>query len=75
MAASIPVQYRITDVRAWFYKQAEPAELLQFFATREVVRYLVNADVDDLLTSGRPGAAETLRQRIQARAEVGRAHV
>ncbi len=68
LTASIPVQYRITDLKSWAYKHANPSELLERLATREVVRYLANVDIDDLLGSGRLAASEGLRKTIQERA-------
>ncbi len=63
---SIPVLFEITNVLEWAYQNAGPANLLQDLATREVVRYLAGADVNDLLTHLRLEAAEALRDRIQA---------
>jgi membrane protease subunit HflK len=38
-------------------------------ATREVVRYFVNADLNEIMSRNRGAAAEALRQRIQAAAD------
>ena len=45
------------------------AELLEQIGTRELVRYLLNADYTDVMSRGRFAASEALRQRIQARAD------
>jgi regulator of protease activity HflC (stomatin/prohibitin superfamily) len=63
---SVPVLFEITNVLEWAYQNAGSADLLQDLATREVVRYLAGADVNDLLTHLRLEAAEALRDRIQA---------
>ncbi|MBN2505656.1 MAG: hypothetical protein JXQ71_03070 [Verrucomicrobia bacterium] len=69
LAASIPVHYQIRDLRAWAYQHTAPGDLLQHIGTREVVRYLVNADFEDTISRGRFGASAELRRRIQARAD------
>jgi|YelNatPaOPRAMG01_1025707.scaffolds.fasta_scaffold01892_8 regulator of protease activity HflC (stomatin/prohibitin superfamily) len=68
LAANIPVRYQITNLTAWAYSHKNPAELLEHLGTREVSRYLVNADLREVTSRGRLAAAETLRQRIQERA-------
>ncbi len=69
ITASIPVHFMIEDLEAWEYGHADGAALLQSMATREVVRYCVNVDVVDLMTSGRLEAAKELHRRIQERAD------
>ncbi len=69
IGASIPVLYQISDLRAWAYHYKNPAELLEQIGTRELVRYLVNADYDDVMSRGRFAASEELRQNIQNRAD------
>jgi regulator of protease activity HflC (stomatin/prohibitin superfamily) len=66
---SIPVQFQITNVRDWAYQNAAPTNLLQDLATREVVRYLVGADLNAVLSESREEAARVLRERIQAAAD------
>lgn len=69
LSVSVPVHFIITDVTAWAYHHADPKELLERIATREVVRYLVSVDVNDIMGPGRLEAAQVLRQRIQRRAD------
>jgi len=69
LSVSIPVQFQITNLTAWAYNNREPDLLLEKIATREVVLYLVNADLNDIMSTGRSTAAEALRQRIQAAAD------
>jgi membrane protease subunit HflK len=66
LTVSIPVQYQITNLEAWAYKNANAPALLQDISTREVVRYLVGADLTDLMTRGRQQASQTLAARMQA---------
>jgi modulator of FtsH protease HflK len=68
LGCSIPVQYRITNLLAWAYNNKNPGELLQDIGTREVARYLVNADLTEVTSSGRLAASEAVRRRIQERA-------
>ncbi|HET7624928.1 MAG TPA: protease modulator HflK [Verrucomicrobiae bacterium] len=66
ISVSIPVQFQITNLLEWVYNNEEPTNLLQNIANREVVRYLVSADLNDIMSENRKEAAETLRERIQA---------
>jgi membrane protease subunit HflK len=70
LSVSIPVQYQITNLTSWAYNNEDPGELLQKLATREVVRYLVSADLLDIMSKGRGEAAETLRGDIQRVADL-----
>ena len=68
LTVGIPVQYHISDVKAWAYNYAAAGELLEKISTREVVLYLVGVDLMEIMSSGRLKAARDLRDRIQARA-------
>ena len=57
-SASVPVQYQIKDIVAWARKHANPNELLERIATREVVRHLVSVDFFEFMSTGRRSAAE-----------------
>jgi regulator of protease activity HflC (stomatin/prohibitin superfamily)/drug/metabolite transporter superfamily protein YnfA len=70
ITVSIPVQFQITNVTDWVYKNSEPEDLLKSLATREVVRYLAGSDLNDVLSHGRLEAAATLREKIQAEANL-----
>jgi regulator of protease activity HflC (stomatin/prohibitin superfamily) len=65
LSVSIPVQFQITNLTAWAYNNSQPDQLLEKIATREVVRYLVSADLHEIMSTGRGAAAELLRQRMQ----------
>jgi regulator of protease activity HflC (stomatin/prohibitin superfamily) len=69
LAASIPVQYQVTNVVAWAYQHADAGVLLEQLASREVVRYLVNTEFEVVMSTGRLVAAQTLQRRIQARVD------
>ena len=68
ITVSIPVQFQITNVTDWVYKNDEPEALLQNLATREVTHYLAGVDLNEVLSQGRLQAADDLRERIQASA-------
>jgi len=66
---SVPVQFQISDLRAWAYNNFDSSNLLEKVATREVVRYLAATDLADLLGTRRAEAAEELRRRMQEQAD------
>jgi regulator of protease activity HflC (stomatin/prohibitin superfamily) len=68
ISVSIPVQFQITNVAEWAYDNADATNLLQSLATREVVRFLAGVDLNNVMSSNRLEAAETLRDGIQAAA-------
>lgn len=68
ITVSIPVQFQITNITDWVYKNGEPEDLLKSLATREVVRYLAGSDLNEILSHGRLEAASALREKIQASA-------
>src|SRR5476651_2191007 len=66
ITVSIPVQFQITNVMDWAYQNGDQTNLLADLATREVVHFLAGVDLNDFLSQGRLGAAQILRERIQA---------
>ncbi len=69
LTVSIPVHYRINDLDGWITHNANAGSLLQKLAMREVTKYLIRADVDELMGPGRASAQETLKQQIDAQAK------
>jgi membrane protease subunit HflK len=69
LTVSIPIQFRINDVKKWALVNTDADKLLEKLATREVVRYLVGVDLNEIMSSGRQAAAAALQKRIQARAQ------
>jgi len=69
LAVNIPVQYQVSDLRAFAYNHTDAGQLLEDVANSVVARYLVSVDVDEVMTFGRRAAAEDLRRRIQERAD------
>jgi len=68
ITASIPVQFQITNITDWVYRNATPYELLTNLATAQVVHYFAGSDLNDVLSHGRLEAASALRDQIQAAA-------
>lgn len=69
LSVSIPVEFQIKDVRAWAYNNRDASELLEKIGTREVVRYLVGVDLQEMMSSARFAAGEILKNRIQEAAD------
>lgn len=69
LTVSVPVQFQIKDVRAWAYNHTDAARVLEHMAHRELVRYLANVDLFQLMSSGREQAAKDLQGLIQSRAD------
>ncbi len=69
LTGSIPVQFQITNLVAWAYNNENSSALLEALATREVVRYLVGVDMNEVMSHGRMEAVANLVNRIQAAAD------
>ncbi len=69
VVVNIPVQFQIHDLMAWAYNHADGAALLEDIASREIVRYLVSADLGEIMSHGRTEATEALREHVQAAAD------
>ena len=72
ITVSIPVQFQITNVMDWAYKNSDPTNLLGDLATRDVVHFLAGVDLSDMLSNARLEAAQKLQNRIQADANARR---
>ena len=68
LTVSVPVQFQITNLVEWAYGNEGGSELLEDLGTREVVRYLVGVDMNEIMSHGREEASLLLRDRIQAAA-------
>ena len=71
IAAYVPVQFRIRrgELLKYAYGNANPVETLRFLAEKEVSAYLANADMLDVMSSGRERARKTIKKRIQEAAD------
>jgi regulator of protease activity HflC (stomatin/prohibitin superfamily) len=68
LTVSIPVQFQITNLIDWVYQNENATNILQSVATREVVRYLAGADLNEIMSRERANAADALRDRMQGEA-------
>jgi membrane protease subunit HflK len=68
LTVSVPVQFQITNLLDWAYNNEDAPALLEDVGEREVVRYLVGVDMNDIMSRGRQEAAQVLADRIQAAA-------
>ena len=62
------MQFEITNLVAWVYNNEDSPALLQDLATREVVRYLASADMNDIMSYTRLEMAQVLTDQIQTAA-------
>jgi len=73
LSLAFNIHYCIRDdpeeIYKYAYNNAEPEKILYDIASRELVRYAVSADYEDMLGPGRQKASETLLYRIQQRAD------
>jgi len=68
ITVSIPVQFQITNVMDWAYKNSGQTNLLSDLATRAVVHFLAGVDLSDVMSRARLQAAKELQNQIQAAA-------
>jgi regulator of protease activity HflC (stomatin/prohibitin superfamily) len=69
ITGTMPVQYQITNLTDWAYNYQDAPGLLQSLARREIVRYFLNSDMNEIMSSSRIEASEELRSRIQTAAD------
>lgn len=69
IGVSVPVQFQINDLVKWAYRHENSSNLLQQIASREVVRFLASADLNEIMSSARQRAALDLQARIQKAAD------
>jgi regulator of protease activity HflC (stomatin/prohibitin superfamily) len=77
--ANVPVQYVVRDLYDYLYNHEDSKKILEMICYRELTRMAINSKIEtddeevggheSLLTAGREGAAERLRERVQAAAD------
>lgn len=72
LTVKLPVHYQITNLVDWAYNNAAPGDLLEKLTERELMRYLVSVDINDIMLKGRALAAETIRDRLEKAASANR---
>ena len=69
LTINLPVHYQITNLTDWAYRNSEPGKLLETLTERELTRYLVSVDLNDIMLQGRETAAEAIRERLEKSAQ------
>jgi regulator of protease activity HflC (stomatin/prohibitin superfamily) len=69
LTGSVAVQYQITNILAWAYNNDDGSDLLKNLASREVVRFLAGADMNEVLSSRRLESSQQLAEQIQKAAD------
>jgi membrane protease subunit HflK len=69
LTGTIPIQFQVTNLVAWVYNNEDAPSLLQDLASREIVRYFVGVDMNEIMSFGRGDASQALQNRIQAAAD------
>lgn len=67
LMVSVPIEYRVKDVKQYLYNYAEPDRLLESVAYQYLSDYASSVDVDELLGPGRAEFNDRLRELIQNR--------
>jgi len=65
LMVSIPIEYRIKDIRQFLYKYEEPIKLLEQVAYQYLTDYAASVDVDELIGPGRNDFNTKLQLMIQ----------
>jgi regulator of protease activity HflC (stomatin/prohibitin superfamily) len=66
LTVGVPVHFQITNLVEWAYENEDAPALMEDVSTREVVRYLVGADMAEIMSQGREEAGRAIRARIQS---------
>jgi regulator of protease activity HflC (stomatin/prohibitin superfamily) len=72
LTGTIPVQFQVTNLVAWAYNNEDATSLLHDLAYREIVRYFVGVDMNEVMSYGRAEASQELASRIQRAADLMR---
>jgi len=66
---SMPIHFRIDDLKDWRETFADPRKVFEDMAFRELVKYSAGLDVDQVMGADRQRMAKDLRELIQAEAD------
>ena len=70
LTVSIPVQYRINNLDHWVYNTDNAISMLRKISMRQVTRYLIGVDINELMGPGRTKAQGDLKKAIQQQANI-----
>ena len=69
VSVNVPIEYRVTDLRAWAYDHRDPEAVLRAIASRALTRETAGRDLFDVLGAGQEDFARALRTRIRTEAD------
>ena len=69
LSFSVPIEYRIRDLRAYAYGHADPAGTVRHLAYRSLTRETASRDLFDILGEGQETMAGAVRSRLQDEAD------
>lgn len=67
LMVSVPIEYRIKDIKKYLYTYEDPVKLMECVAYRILSDFGAGVDVDELMGPGRRGFNKKLKRRIQTR--------
>lgn len=67
LMVSVPIEYRVKDLRKYLYTYAEPEKLLEEIAYQRLSDFAASVDIDQLMGPGRETFNRELKGRLQAR--------
>lgn len=65
LMASVPIEYRVSDITKYLYQYVEPDKLLKGIAYRFLSDYGAGVDIDELMGPGRAVFNRVVKQAIQ----------
>jgi len=69
LMVSVPIEYRIKDIRQYLYTFSDPDKVLEGIAYQCLCDFAARVDLDTLMGAGRSDFNDELRQRIQVGAD------
>ncbi|MBI4718756.1 MAG: hypothetical protein HY763_13190 [Planctomycetes bacterium] len=67
LMVSVPIEFRIKDIRRYLYGYDDPVKLLECIAYQHLCDYAASVDIDQLMGPGREAFNAGLRELIQRR--------
>lgn len=67
LMVSVPVNYRVKDLRKFLYGYSDPVKVMESVAYQYLCEYAAGVDIDELMGPGRDRFNHELKQRVQAR--------
>lgn len=67
LMVSVPIEYRVKDIKKFLYKYDDPTKLMKGVASRILSDYAAGVDMDELMGPGREAFNRVLHTKIQDR--------